>query len=210
MQFNFHQQCIEEYDAEVYDIFMDLFDQLPIAAIINGTYFCIHGGIAPQLKSIEQLNRINRKGEPSNNQLLSDLLWADPADDDEEDKVNFSSNYERGTSCKFGSKPLRALLGKSKLTAMVRAHEAQMDGYKFHMMAQNNMPLCVTVFSAPNYCGFYGNKAAIFFTSSGKKKDDMLTFKEDDSKPVILRMNENGRDNVDAISFYMNKLIGHV
>ena len=189
---------------------MDLFDQLPIAAIINGTYFCIHGGIAPQLTSIEKLNRINRKGEPANNALLSDLLWADPAEEDEENSINFCANYDRGTSCKFGSKPLRALLAKSKLTAMVRAHEAQMDGFKFHMKAKNNMPLCVTVFSAPNYCGFYGNKAAIFCTSSDNKKDDMLTFKEEDSKPVILRLNELGRDNVDAISFYMNKLIGHV
>ena len=78
------------------------------------------------------------------------------------------------------------------------------------MARSNGQPLCITVFSAPNYCGSYGNRAAVFCTSADREGEDVITFEEDESKPVVLRMNEQGLENVDAISFYMDKLIGHV
>ena len=43
---------IEKYDQTVYDTFMDLFDTLPIAALVNNKFLCIHGGISPELKNV--------------------------------------------------------------------------------------------------------------------------------------------------------------
>ena len=34
------------YDLEFYDLTMEVFDQLPISAIVNGQYLCMHGGIS--------------------------------------------------------------------------------------------------------------------------------------------------------------------
>ena len=74
---------------------------------------------------------------------------------------------------------------------MIRAHEAKPDGYEFHMLKSDGKPLCITVFSAPNYCGSYGNLAAVFCASSRRgMEEDVLTFEEDASKPVVLRLNE--------------------
>lgn len=61
-------------------MFMDSFDFLPLCAIINGKYFASHGGIGPTLKSINQINNLNRYQEPPDEGIFTDLLWADPID----------------------------------------------------------------------------------------------------------------------------------
>jgi serine/threonine-protein phosphatase 2B catalytic subunit len=44
---------------------------------------------------------------------------------------------------------------------VIRAHEAQVDGYKMQMVNRSSgIPRVITIFSAPNYCDVYKNKAA--------------------------------------------------
>lgn len=47
--FTFREETIDRYDNEVYEIFMDVFDHLPIAAIVDEKYFAMHGGLSPDL-----------------------------------------------------------------------------------------------------------------------------------------------------------------
>jgi serine/threonine-protein phosphatase 2B catalytic subunit len=50
--FNFRSECVYKYDQEVYDIFMDSFDLLPLSCIVNGRFIAVHGGISPELKNV--------------------------------------------------------------------------------------------------------------------------------------------------------------
>merc|ERR1712173_299538 len=59
----------------------------------------------------------------------------------------------------FGIDATKQFLKRNNLTAIIRAHEAQVDGYKFSM-TNGNIPRVVTIFSAPNYCDVYKNKGA--------------------------------------------------
>ena len=44
---------LEKYDQEVYDAVMDLFDNLPLSAIINSKFLCVHGGISTDVQSVK-------------------------------------------------------------------------------------------------------------------------------------------------------------
>ena len=59
---------------------MDLFDSFPLSAIINGKFIAFHGGISPEMKSIKDLNKVNRFKEPPKSGIFCDLLWSDPVD----------------------------------------------------------------------------------------------------------------------------------
>lgn len=61
---------------------MDSFDLFPLSCIINGKFIAIHGGISPDLKSVEDIKKINRFQEPPRVGLFCDLLWSDPVDSD--------------------------------------------------------------------------------------------------------------------------------
>ena len=63
-------------------MFIDLFWVLPLAAVVNGTYFCVHGGLSQDLKSIEHIEKVNRFKEIPRKGLMCDMLWADPVDDE--------------------------------------------------------------------------------------------------------------------------------
>jgi len=83
---------------------------MPICATVNKEYICMHGGISPQMTTIDEMNKLDRFQEPGLSGLLCDLLWADPVDEKQAPKVNFIANKERDCSVKFGLKPVKAFL----------------------------------------------------------------------------------------------------
>lgn len=51
--FTFREEAISRYDLEIYNLFMELFDNMPIACVVDGKYFAIHGGISPELLKLD-------------------------------------------------------------------------------------------------------------------------------------------------------------
>jgi len=167
--FNFKDECRYKYDEEVYDAIMDSFDTLPISATINKKFFCVHGGLSPDIRSLREIQDLNRFREVPRDGPFCDLLWSDPVDesrdeehDDDDDAHNwFSHNETRQCSFVFGVEAVQTFLKKNHLTAIIRAHEVQYNGYKMHFVnKQSQIPRVITIFSAPNYCDVYKNKGA--------------------------------------------------
>ena len=67
----------------------------------------------------------------------------------------------RGCSYFFGNEASKKFLSNNNLISIIRAHEAQLDGYKMHKWGGKDFPMCITIFSAPNYCDVYNNKGAV-------------------------------------------------
>lgn len=122
--FTFREEVLQtpSYDEEVYEMFMDVFDSLPIAAKIDNKYLCMHGGISPDLKKVEDINSVNRFQEIPLDGLLCDLAWADPASDRKADYDDWKDNEARDCSYYFGREPTRELLDKNHLTTIFRGH----------------------------------------------------------------------------------------
>mmetsp|Transcript_71784 Transcript_71784/g.166036 ORF Transcript_71784/g.166036 Transcript_71784/m.166036 type:complete len:558 (-) Transcript_71784:129-1802(-) len=173
--FNFREECEYKYDIGVYDAIMDSFDTLPLAATINGKFLAVHGGLSPELLFIRAINNIDRFQEPPREGLLCDLLWSDPLEPKEGEKESairrrapFVHNEVRGCSYFFSLDGAVKFLQKNSLLSVIRAHEAQLEGYKMHKTnPQTGFPAVITIFSAPNYCDVYNNKGAVLkFTNS--------------------------------------------
>ncbi|KAF8004435.1 hypothetical protein HF325_001883 [Metschnikowia pulcherrima] len=136
--------------------FIDVFNTLPIAATINDKIFCIHGGLSPELRSLKQVEQIQRPTDIPDRGLLADLLWSDP---DALVRTYSHNNWpknDRGVSYCFGKKHVDHFLGKFNMDLIVRGHMVVEDGYEFF-----NKRKLVTVFLAPNYCGDFNNYGAI-------------------------------------------------
>jgi serine/threonine-protein phosphatase 2B catalytic subunit len=54
-EMDFRRQTCYHYDEDLYEKFMELFDTLPLSAIVNGRDICMHGGLSPELKSLDQI-----------------------------------------------------------------------------------------------------------------------------------------------------------
>lgn len=162
--FNFKDECIYKYNEELYDLIMNSFDCLPLAAVVEDTFFCVHGGISPDISLIPEINKIDRFMETPREGPMCDLLWSDPHDDDKEEGSAgwFEHNKVRQCSYLFGIQAVKKFNKENKMCAIIRAHEAQQDGYKMHMINSNTgIPRAITIFSAPNYCDVYNNKAVV-------------------------------------------------
>lgn len=143
---------------------MESFCALPLAAIMNKQFLCIHGGLSPELHTLDDLRNVDRFREPPTHGLMCDILWSDPADDFGSEKSNdaFLHNHVRGCSYFFTYAAACKFLERNGLLSIVRAHEAQDAGFRMYRKAQNTgFPALITIFSAPNYLDVYNNKAAV-------------------------------------------------
>jgi len=166
--FNFREECEYKYDIAVYDAIMGSFDMLPLAATINGKFLVVHGGISPDLPNIKAINRLHRFQEPPREGLLCDLLWSDPYEKEapppqsKKAAMHFVPNDVRQCSYFYTFDGVATFLKKNQLLSVIRAHEAQLEGYKMHKTnPATGFPSVITIFSAPNYCDVYNNKGAI-------------------------------------------------
>nr|ATL24950.1 calcineurin catalytic subunit A2 [Epichloe festucae] len=162
--FTFKQECEHKYSTAIYEAFIESFCSLPLAAIVNKQFLCIHGGLSPELHSLYDIQRINRFREPPTHGLMCDLLWADPLEEfgQEKEIAYFLHNHVRGCSYFFTYPATCNFLEKNKLLSIIRAHEAQDAGYRMYRKTRTTgFPSVITIFSAPNYLDQYGNKAAV-------------------------------------------------
>ena len=157
----------DETNPVIFTRFNDFFDYLPLAAIINDTVLCLHGGIGSNITTISDIEKINRPLEVIHEvtnldqQLVVDILWSDPTDSDVETGIQPNSTRDPtgvGNIVKFGPDRVEEFLKNNNLTLILRAHECVMDG--FERFAGGKL---ITVFSATDYCGKHKNAGAILF-----------------------------------------------
>jgi len=149
--YGFYDECKRRYNIRLWKTFTDCFNCMPVAAIIDEKIFCVHGGLSPDLETMEKVRRIPRPTDVPDQGLLCDLLWSDP-----EKQISGWGDNDRGVSFTFGADVVTSFLEKFDLDLICRAHQVVEDGYEFFAKRQ-----LVTLFSAPNYCGEFDNAGAM-------------------------------------------------
>lgn len=149
--YGFYDECLRKYgNANVWKYFTDLFDYLPMTALVAGKIFCLHGGLSPSLDTLDQARALDRVQEVPHEGPMCDLVWSDP-----DDRSGWGIS-PRGAGYTFGQDVTESFNHHNNLDLVSRAHQLVMEGYQW---AHNRG--IVTIFSAPNYCYRCGNLAAI-------------------------------------------------
>jgi len=149
--YGFYDECNKKYgNSNVWKCFTDLFDYLPLTAVVENQIFCLHGGLSPSIDTLDHIRALDRIQEVPHEGPMCDLLWSDP-----DDRCGWGIS-QRGAGYTFGQDISDQFNHNNNLKLIARAHQLVMDGY-----TQTHDKHVVTIFSAPNYCYRCGNQAAI-------------------------------------------------
>jgi diadenosine tetraphosphatase ApaH/serine/threonine PP2A family protein phosphatase len=217
INFGFYEECEirigenSSLDDSVFASINDLFDYLPLAAVIEDQILCLHGGIGANVNKISDIECIQRPLEVvheatnKNQQVVMDILWSDPTDND--DELGIQPNLQRdsnnyGNIVKYGPDVVKKFLQNNNLGFIIRAHECVLDG--FERFAGGSV---ITLFSATDYCRRHNNAGAmliiknnfemvphlIYPPDGGNKHwiDDESSYKKRPPTPPRIRYNKN-------------------
>lgn len=151
--YGFYDECLRKYGSvNVWRYCCEVFDYLSLGAVVGGPdgVFCVHGGLLPEIETIDEIRRLDRKQEVPHEGAMCDLLWLDPED------VQLWSILPRGAGYLFGENEVQRFNQKNNISLIARAHQLVMEGYKELFLGS-----LVTVWLAPNYCYRCGNIALI-------------------------------------------------
>ena len=150
--YGFYDECLRKYGSiNVWRLCTEVFDCLPICALVDNQVFCVHGGLSPSISNLDEIRCLSRFGELPHEGGMCDLLWSDP----EEELVGWGSN-PRGCGFVFGGDCVSEFNKHNGLSLICRSHQLVLEGYKWMFNKE-----LVAVWSAPNYCYRCGNVASI-------------------------------------------------
>lgn len=137
--YGFYDECKRRFNVRIWKTFTDCFNCLPVAALIDEKILCMHGGLSPDLKNLDQIRNIARPVDVPDQGLLCDLLWADP-----DKEIEGWGENDRGVSYTFGSDKVTEFLQKHDLDLICRAHQVillelmLLPGYLLHVCVETN------------------------------------------------------------------------
>jgi len=154
--YGFRDEVLRRYNSDhLWQSFQKVFKWMPIVALIGKRILAMHGGLSPQLKSLDQLRDLPREAIHERPSLSLDLLWSDPSP-----WISGWQENTRGASYIYGPDIVAEMCKRLNIDLVVRAHQVVQHGFEFFA----NFRL-VTLFTAPHYAAQYNNDGAVMSIS---------------------------------------------
>lgn len=169
--YGFQDECVKKWGpqrgGELFDAWNLLFQNLPLASVLDKEVFVVHGGLWRRDFRLTQLKRVAfRRPLPERpgvglETIIFDSVWSDP-----HEGRGIGANPRGDVIVSFGPDVTRRFLKQEKLRLVVRSHQVPEsgNGYEWHHSKK-----CITVFSASNYCGDAGNLGGALIFTKGEK-----------------------------------------
>lgn len=179
VNYGFHADCARKFGRDGDDMWErvnDVFEFLPISALVGGEILCIHGGIGDSINSLDDLRGIPKPIQVAceinerttrQDRMVLDALWSDPTESDEVLGVHVSPRGKN--TCRFGPDRVKEFNKRNSLKLIIRAHECVQHGYEYFAAGQ-----LLTVFSATNYCNQHDNDGAMIVLVKDERTGDLV------------------------------------
>jgi diadenosine tetraphosphatase ApaH/serine/threonine PP2A family protein phosphatase len=175
-RYGFKDELSTLYGADLFDHFIEVFCWMPLAAIVNDSIFCVHGGIGPGFYEISQINEIERPAHITPNEFLPPMLvWSDPSE-----TFPMFCESKRSAGFQYGQRALQRFLRDNNLCELIRGHQP-VDG----VVKCATLPV-TTVFSSSGYDLQRRNRCGILVVDEAGKKFPKIF---NDTVEVTLREN---------------------
>ncbi|XP_074662560.1 serine/threonine-protein phosphatase 5-like [Tubulanus polymorphus] len=166
--YGFEGEVKSKYNAQMIDLFTEVYNWLPLCHTINNKVMVMHGGLFSDSElTLDTLKKIDRNRQPPDSGPMCELLWSDP-----QPQCGLAPS-KRGIGVHFGPDVTENFLKRNNLDYVIRSHEVRQKGYE---VAHNGK--CITVFSAPNYCDMMGNEGAFITLYGHDLTPKFTTYKE--------------------------------
>ncbi|XP_037935625.1 serine/threonine-protein phosphatase 6 catalytic subunit [Teleopsis dalmanni] len=173
--YGFYDECFSKYgNSNAWKYCCKVFDLLTVAAIIDEEVLCVHGGLSPEIITLDQIRTIERNGEIPYKGAFCDLVWSDPED------MDLWRQSPRGAGWLFGQLVTKDFMSINNLELICRAHQLVNEGIKYMFDGK-----LVTVWSAPNYCYRCGNVAAILKFQTATDRSTSIFWAVPETERVI-------------------------
>jgi serine/threonine-protein phosphatase 5 len=166
--YGFSNECDAKLKKSLFQQFSSAFESLPLGHIIGNSVLVIHGGLfGDESVTIRDIQKARRFCQPGVSGVMTDILWSDPIDQ------NGIRRSPRGVGHLFGPDVTTQFLKSNGLKLLIRSHQCPQEGYVIQHAGK-----CITVFSAPNYMGLFGNTGCVVdiaFTKDGELENPTFT-----------------------------------
>lgn len=161
--YGLYDECLRKYkNSNIWKLCTDSFECLPFAAVVEDKIFCVHGGLSPNITSIDEINLIQRRNALTNTDPVRDLLFGCP-----DKKIDdFYFMHKRFNAYLFGKNAVEKFNQRNKIDLIVRSHQLIMNGFDF--MFDDKL---LTIYSAPNHRYKCKNEGSVL------ECDDMMSKK---------------------------------
>lgn len=148
--YGFAEECAQKFGEDitlqtsVFQRINKVFEYLPLAALIDNKYLCVHGGIGSTLKNVQEIERIQKPIEIShspevvksslNQKIINEILWTDPVSSETDMEIENPCRYYFGLEDirgkKFNLERTANFLRENSLNLIIRGHETVKDGFE--------------------------------------------------------------------------------
>ncbi len=126
VKYGFYNIVTKTYSFDVFKHYSRVFEVLPIAVYKKATLFACHGGVPEGITSIAEIQGRNRRHPNFPDDVLFQMVWNDPRDND----YTFRPNSRSARARFFGKASFTKFMENIDAKVMFRAHQEFPEGYR--------------------------------------------------------------------------------
>eukprot|EP01063_Lacrimia_lanifica_P026727 TRINITY_DN364_c0_g1_i3.p1 TRINITY_DN364_c0_g1~~TRINITY_DN364_c0_g1_i3.p1 ORF type:complete len:954 (+),score=370.79 TRINITY_DN364_c0_g1_i3:57-2864(+) len=218
LRYGFDQEIKDKYPSvhrQVYNEFQVLFKAFPMATVIDDRVFVVHGGLTRKPVRLGLIDGLDHRREiPDAPKGFQDLVFYDSVWSDPQDQKGVTPNPRGGDTIQFGPDVTAKFLAMNKLSLVIRSHQVpenlDADGYprgfswhhpidgKVTPLCAQQTGMCLTVFSASNYCGNNANMGAVVMFNNSVQNMEIMEHIAQDIE-YLVEVEQETKDATDQI-----------